>query len=87
MIDEKNLIIIRDNVFQTLGATTLRQVLIWVSGLLLPAAMSHGYAETAALMILALGTAGYGLAKKLRDKRVAVAMGNALPDSVARVTT
>jgi len=79
MLTRNNLIRVRDNVFITLGAVVLRQALLIMGGMLLPAATMHGGRELVAVSLLVLAVVGYGLWRSYRAKLLELILAEDAP--------
>jgi len=79
MLTRNNLIRVRDNVFITLGAVVLRQALLIMGGMLLPAASMHGVRELVAVSLLVLAVVGYGLWRSYRAKLLELILAEDAP--------
>ena len=83
ILGEGNMIAIRNNVVQTLGAVALRQALLVAAGALLPDSIAAGrWTEATALAILAGATVAYGQVKTWQQKRKALLLADAAPNGV-----
>jgi hypothetical protein len=72
----KNILAVRDNVFLTLGAVALRQLLLIAAGLLLPHARAHGLLELVALGLLVAIVLGWGQWRSWQAAKMAIGKGD-----------
>jgi hypothetical protein len=80
MIDEADLIEVRDDVVKSGLTVLMRQLVLGLAGWLFPYFVADGaVVQAVAVGIVFLGTLAYGQVKNWRDKRKAVALADSAP--------